>query len=262
MLKLHKLVASLPQKLLRSRTTYRVCAMVLLGAVVCSLDVTSSTDVTNYSFAKTSYIADVDDNGRLSLTDGNESVNSVLNEKKADFVNREAEDEIVEFLAANDKVTDLAARSEGQATIEQQEVAVTVSSSEVINNLGLEISAQDYDALCRIVQAEAGNQDEIGKIMVANVIINRVLDSRFPSTIYDVVYAGSDGDTPQFSPTASEDFEYIQASESTIACVERALAGEDYSQGALYFTSCYEDTSWFNTALTFITQEGAHYFYK
>ena len=41
-------------------------------------------------------------------------------------------------------------------------------------------SDEDYNTLLRIVQAEAGVCDEKGKILVANVIINRVKSPRFP----------------------------------------------------------------------------------
>ena len=36
------------------------------------------------------------------------------------------------------------------------------------------LSEQDYDTLLRIVEAEAGGEDEDGKLLVANVVLNRV----------------------------------------------------------------------------------------
>ena len=49
-------------------------------------------------------------------------------------------------------------------------------------------SESDYNVLLRIVQAEAGNCDIEGRVMVANVILNRVEDDAFPNTITKVVY--------------------------------------------------------------------------
>ena len=36
------------------------------------------------------------------------------------------------------------------------------------------ISIEDYENLLRIVEAEAGGEDETGKLLVANVVLNRV----------------------------------------------------------------------------------------
>ena len=56
----------------------------------------------------------------------------------------------------------------------------------------------DYNVLLRIVQAEAGGCDMKGKILVANVILNRVESDEFPDTITDVVY-----EKRQFSPVSN-----------------------------------------------------------
>ena len=37
-----------------------------------------------------------------------------------------------------------------------------------------QLADEDYEALLKIVQAEAGNQDEEGKMLVAGVVLNRV----------------------------------------------------------------------------------------
>lgn len=131
----------------------------------------------------------------------------------------------------------------------------------VVNNIGLTITEKDYEALQRIVEAEAGNQDEQGRILVANVIINRVIDGRFPNNIYDVIFQ-KNGNIYQFEPTLNGSYYSVSVSELTKECVDRALKGEDYSQGALYFTRRTSQYSWFNTSLTFLFIHGVHYFYK
>ena len=127
----------------------------------------------------------------------------------------------------------------------------------------LEFSEEDYQVLCTIVEAEAGDQDAKGRILVANVIINRVKkEGKFGSTIKEVVFANN-GKTYQFSPTKPGGRYYkVTASELTIECVDRALRGEDYSEGALYFCMKTSPNSWFNTSLQFLIKHQDHYFYK
>ena len=127
----------------------------------------------------------------------------------------------------------------------------------------LEFSEEDYKVLCTIVEAEAGDQDAKGRILVANVIINRVKkEGKFGNTIKEVVFANN-GKTYQFSPTKPGGRYYrVTPSELTIECVDRALRGEDYSEGALYFCMKTSPNSWFNTSLQFLFKHQDHYFYK
>lgn len=127
----------------------------------------------------------------------------------------------------------------------------------------LEFSEEDYQVLCTIVEAEAGDQDAKGRILVANVIINRVKkEGKFGNTIKEVVFANN-GKTYQFSPTRPGGRYYrVTPSELTIECVDRALRGEDYSEGALYFCMKTSPNSWFNTSLQFLFKHQDHYFYK
>lgn len=125
----------------------------------------------------------------------------------------------------------------------------------------IQYSDRDYAVLTRIVQAEAGVCDDKGKILVANVIINRVKNRAFPDNVTDVVYAKS-----QFSPVIDGSINTCKVTRRTIECVDRALAGEDYSQGALYFMnrrgSEHSNVRWFDRRLTFVMQHGAHEFFK
>ncbi len=122
-------------------------------------------------------------------------------------------------------------------------------------------SQEDYQILLRIVQAEAGICDDRGKVLVANVILNRVRNEEFPDTIKDVVYQRS-----QFSPVANGTINTCKVTQQTIDCVNRALSGEDYSQGALYFMNRSGARqgagSWFDGRLTFLFQHEKHEFFK
>ena len=123
---------------------------------------------------------------------------------------------------------------------------------------------EDYDILLRIVEAEAGGEDEDGKLLVANVVLNRMNSEAFPDTVKDVVMQRSGGVT-QFSPVASGRIWKVKVSEETIAAVQRAIEGEDISQGALYFASRRYANSdsmrWFDRRLTFLFKHGRHEFF-
>lgn len=120
-------------------------------------------------------------------------------------------------------------------------------------------SDQDYEVLKRIVQAEAGGCDMKGRILVANVVINRVKDGSFPNTITGVVYERS-----QFSPVSNGSINTCKVSGETVEAVNRALAGEDYSQGALYFMnrrrSKSSNVSWFDSRLDYLFYYEGHEF--
>lgn len=47
---------------------------------------------------------------------------------------------------------------------------------------------EDVELVALLVDCEAGNQDELGKRYVADVVWNRVEDERFPDNVYDVIY--------------------------------------------------------------------------
>ena len=48
----------------------------------------------------------------------------------------------------------------------------------------------DFDCMIEAIYYEAGNQPLIGKIAVAQVILNRVRSKRYPNTVCDVVHQG------------------------------------------------------------------------
>ena len=123
------------------------------------------------------------------------------------------------------------------------------------------LSESDYNTLLRIVQAESGGCDITGKILVANVILNRVDSNEFPDSIHGVVYQKS-----QFSPVIDGSINRCKVSDETREAVDRALNGEDPSEGALYFMnrskSAPKNVRWFDTKLSFLFKHGEHEFFK
>ena len=126
---------------------------------------------------------------------------------------------------------------------------------------GVRVSERDRTILERIVEAEAGDQDSVGKRLVANVILNRVKSSKFPSTIKEVVFAPR-----QFSPVSDGRYYTVTVSEDTKKAVSAALQGVDGSKGALYFMDRrYSDSSnvrWFDTCLTRLFAHQSHEFFR
>ena len=82
------------------------------------------------------------------------------------------------------------------------------------------MSDEDYDTLLRIVEAEAGSEDIKGRVLVANVIMNRMKSDDFPNTVTEVVWDNSDG-VPQFSPTYDGRINEVTVSDETKEAVKQ-----------------------------------------
>ena len=124
-----------------------------------------------------------------------------------------------------------------------------------------ELTIKEYNVLLRIVEAEAGGEDIIGIMLVANVIMNRVNSSRFPDTVTEVVYQKNHNGRAQFSPTVDGRMESVKVTLETEIAVLRALCGEDSSNGALYFRSKRLNSAWHDRALERVLVHGNHIFY-
>ena len=128
----------------------------------------------------------------------------------------------------------------------------------------IEVSEKDLDTLMRIVEAEAGGEDRTGKLLVANVVINRVRNKKFPNNVTDVVYQKAQNVT-QFSPVSNGRIDEVSISEETKEVVYSALRGEDISGGALFFMArkyaVPENVAWFDSQLTYLFSYGGHDFY-
>ena len=160
------------------------------------------------------------------------------------------------------------AQLEEQITMEELSVSRTMVGDTIseqaeeayVQPMVIDCSDQDYDVLLHIVEAEAGVCDYQGKVLVANVVINRVRNGGFPSTVTEVVYQKN-----QFSPVNSGILYAVTVSEETQAAVNAALAGEDYSCGALFFAARSRANAsnmrWFDTHLRFLFEHGGHEFF-
>ncbi len=175
-------------------------------------------------------------------------------------------DEKVTLCSYEDKIHACVDKKISQDTseINLEPVNETVNQNEEVMSASA-FSEAEVSVLERIVEAEAGGEDADGKLLVANVVLNRVRDEAFPDTITEVVFQRTGGVT-QFSPVANGRYDAVTISEESKEAVERALLGEDISDGALYFVARkHADQSnvrWFDENLTLLFQHGGHEFFK
>ncbi len=140
--------------------------------------------------------------------------------------------------------------------------ATTVSQAQVTAALKtyagtVSYTQDEFNLLTFIVEHEVGNMSESSKIAVTNVILNRVKSPMFPNTINGVLTAPGQFTAMQEYPGG------CAASENTISCVQRALNGEDNSNGATYYYApkyCGV-SSWFESLNFCMELEGQRFFY-
>ncbi|MBQ3403889.1 MAG: cell wall hydrolase [Oscillospiraceae bacterium] len=120
-------------------------------------------------------------------------------------------------------------------------------------------NADDLYWLSRIIEAEAGGEKLIGQIAVGNVVINRVVSSEFPDTIYGVIFDKKYG--VQFTPAYSGAV-YNTPSENAVIAACLAMEGTNIVDNSLYFVTVkVAPYSWAGRNCEFVTQLGCHNFY-
>ena len=227
------------------RRCYRNVALAALGAILFA----SNTFSNSCSFATLEVYAAEETLSEISETDDikitrkvNLSDNVTVTEtvKDADALNLAKFTEQNEFQTGEENV-------ETEIPAEEPDPTLVVEEGTDKKNIYLKI--KEYNVLLRIVEAEAGGEDITGKMLVANVIMNRVQNGRFPNTVTEVVYQKNANGKAQFSPTVNGRIDSVNVSQETVDAVERVLNGEDSSNGALYFRSVHSNGTWHDNAL-------------
>ena len=144
-------------------------------------------------------------------------------------------------------------------TEETVEQVVVEETPEALTGNSFSLEDQEYQVLLKIVEAEAGCEDTEGRMLVANVVMNRVRNGYFPNTVTEVVYQRQDG-TAQFSPVSDGRIDTVNVSQGTIDAVARVMNGEDISQGALFFRSVRSRSGWFDQKLSRVLEHEIIYF--
>lgn len=139
---------------------------------------------------------------------------------------------------------------------------MTSATDHIVNYHGrrFAITDDEYQVLLKIVESEAPDEDVEGKLLVANVVLNRLEIGFGGTTISGVVFAKG-----QFEPAGNGAIFKAVPTKETIEAVERALDGEDISEGALYFVARAKASKkglrWFDKNLQFLFKHGNHEFY-
>ena len=97
----------------------------------------------------------------------------------------------------------------------------------------VKLSQEDIYLLARLIHAEARGESMRGKIAVGAVILNRLESPDFPKTIREIIYQKNDR-VYQFSPVEDGSIN-LEPNESAWRAAEAAAAGEDPTNGSLFF---------------------------
>ncbi len=138
-------------------------------------------------------------------------------------------------------------------------VDLYATESKVIEHGDSYYSSDAVYWLSRIIHAEAGAEPMSGKIMVGNVVLNRVNSPDFPNTIYSVIFDKKHG--IQFTPTINGMI-YNTPGEDSIIAAKLCLDSYFLSKDALYFLNPALSTSlWIPNNRPYLTTIGSHHFY-
>lgn len=131
------------------------------------------------------------------------------------------------------------------------EVNIQPIKEETIEEQKCKLSDFEIEYLAKCTMAEAGNQDEVGKRLVIDCILNRLNDENFPNSIVDIInYPG------QFEVVSNGSINVIVPTPDIYTLIEEELISP-YNTEVLYFR-----TSHFHNFGTPLFQWGAHYFSK
>ncbi len=121
-------------------------------------------------------------------------------------------------------------------------------------------SEEDLYWMSRIIHAESSGEPYIGKLLVGDVILNRVLSEKFPNTVKAVIF-----DTKhavQFTPVSNGTI-YNTPCEDCIRAARAVLSGAVRSSVAMYFVNMNTvPVSWVSKNRPAILTVGKHTFFE
>lgn len=123
---------------------------------------------------------------------------------------------------------------------------VTVSNNEIVGTVSMcivetierpeplfgQFTEREIDLMAQLVWHEAGNQDMVGKMLVADTVLNRMESDRFPNTVEEVIFQKGQYTTAKV----------LGRVEPTIDCYGAVLSeidGERYNTEVLFFGRGY-----------------------
>lgn len=122
------------------------------------------------------------------------------------------------------------------------------------------IDAASVECMAKVVLHEAGNQPRVGKIAVAQTLVNRLKAGRFGDTICGVVnQRGQFFHIANFNPRRDTD-----GWQDAVEVAHQVLAGQvdTVAPGAMFFRASYAPANSFFRTRQRVTTVGAHIFYR
>lgn len=158
--------------------------------------------------------------------------------------------------ATTQATTETVAQAATQATTEATTQATTEATTQAATEAPVAADSSDLYLLAAIVYAESGGESYEGQLAVASVVMNRVRNGYWGSSISSVIYAPS-----QFSGAYTSAFQNALStggSSTSLQAAQDALNGANNIGGCMYFRPTWNiDTS----TLGSYTQIGNHIFY-
>lgn len=181
--------------------------------------------------------------------------------KRMEVTAEQAQHQIKNHQNEIDRLQKLVVSYENQVSVANEEVReLSTSAKEDPNNYYNGYTYEEVWILEHLVESEATGGSEWHKLIIANVVLNRVSNQDFPNTVIDVAFQHR-----QFSVVYDTRMFKVDITNETKNAVRRAIDGEDNSQGALYFmnpvASDAQNVPWFSTKDYLFALEG-HNFYK
>ena len=147
------------------------------------------------------------------------------------------------------------------------DAVATVITDHIDSSDNAELISAEYDCLTQAVYFEAGFERSEGKLGVAEVIMNRVADHRYPNTVCEVVFQGATRTTGcQFTFTCDGALRRKPNPEKwaearTVAAHVLMDLNERLTGSATHYHATYVDPIW-NVGLVRTNKIGAHIFYR
>ena len=249
-----------------------VVASVIAGTII-FLSPNSDNGIELSAIAKAQVISatgleEETENAIIIQTDNKEELENTNTEENEIELNKEANERIAQYINVYEVEELNAIEGKSEAIQEaaelkaaEEQVELKAAEEQAAKEAIAKYSNKDIEILQRIVEAEATSEDTKGRILVANVVLNRLESKNFPNSIEGVVFQKK-----QFSPIGDGRYYSVKVTEETKEAVNRALQGEDYSNGALYFAArsmaSSKNMRWFDNQLTYLFQHGCHEFFK
>ncbi len=132
-----------------------------------------------------------------------------------------------------------------------------IVGSKTASALGMSLSSQssnDLYLLAKCIHAEARGEPYVGQVAIGAVILNRVKSSKFPNTVYGVIYQ-------PWAFTAVNDGQInLEPNQSAYNAARDALNGWDPTYGAIYYYNPATATSSWIWSRKIVVKIGKHNF--